>query len=123
MRGVLEPFTRNSDALLENRLTTKLPDYQFDPVAGQRAVLETLKVLNLEGFGIEPWASVLGPAGALVEYVTETLCKRPEHISRISEHRSGNVLLVDPATQRNLEIFKGASQTRKAALSKQWTAR
>ena len=117
VRGmVLEGLYSQLGALLENRLTTELPDYQFDPVAGQRAVLETLKVLNLEGFGIEPGHPSLGPAGALVEYVTETLCKRPEHISRISEHRSGNVLLVDPATQRNLEIFKGAGQTRQGSL-------
>ena len=117
VRGMdLEGLYSQLGALLENRLTTELPDYQFDPVAGQRAVLETLKVLNLEGFGIESGHPSLGAAGALVEYVTETLCKRPDHISRITEHRSGNVLLVDPATQRNLEIFKGASQTRQGSL-------
>lgn len=117
VRGVeLEGLYSQLDALLENRLTTQLPDYQFDPVSGQRTVLETLKVLNLEGFGIEHGHPALGPAGALVEYVTDTLCQRPKHISRISEHRSGNVLLVDPATQRNLEIFRGAGQTRQGSL-------
>ena len=95
---------------------TPVPDYHFDPTAGAQSVMEVLGVLNLEGFGIERHHPALGVAGALVHYVSETLCARPENLSRISAYRSSNSLLLDPATQRNLEIFKSASNHRQGSL-------
>lgn len=109
-------FTEPYNLLIEGRTVTPVPDYHFDPTAGAQSVMEVLGVLNLEGFGIERHHPALGVAGALVHYVSETLCARPENLSRISAYRSSNSLLLDPATQRNLEIFKSASNHRQGSL-------
>jgi DNA mismatch repair protein MutS len=50
--------------------------------------METLGVLNLEGFGLAPTHAGLGPAGALVYYATENLCAKPENLRSLQEYRS-----------------------------------
>lgn len=95
-----------------------IPDYHFEPLAGQRSVLEALGVLNLDGFGIERGHPALGTAGALIHYATDNLCRKPQNLKRIRQYRAESTLLIDPATLRNLEIFKSAANTREGSLLK-----
>ncbi len=103
-------------AFAAGRTLTELPAFQFEPATGLRAVLSTLGVLNLEGFGIPQDHAALGPAGALVLYVTENLCAKPENLHRLQLHRSAATLLLDPATLRNLEIFSSTRGERTGSL-------
>ncbi len=103
-------------AFASGRVLTELPAFQFEPATGLRAVLSTLGVLNLEGFGISPEHPALGPAGALVLYVTENLCARPENLHRLQLHLTAATLLLDPATLRNLEIFSSTRGERGGSL-------
>ncbi|TAG29055.1 MAG: DNA mismatch repair protein MutS [Verrucomicrobia bacterium] len=103
-------------AFSANRALTELPTFQFEAATGLRAVLATLGVLNLEGFGIPQDHAALGPAGALVLYVTENLCAKPENLHRLQLHRSAATLLLDPATLRNLEIFTSTRGERTGSL-------
>lgn len=103
-------------AFAAGRVLTELPAFQFEPATGLRAVLSTLGVLNLEGFGIPQDHPALGPAGALVLYVTENLCAKPENLHRLQLHRSAATLLLDPATLRNLEIFASTRGEREGSL-------
>ena len=102
--------------LFDGRAVTALPDYHFDADSGSQSVLQALGVLNLEGFGIDLAHPALGSAGALVHYATETLCAQPENLRTIREYRTDRSLLLDPATLRNLEIFKSAANTREGSL-------
>ena len=102
--------------LRDGRAVTAIPDYHFDETAGAQSVMETLGVLNLEGFGIDKNHPALGAAGALVHYATETLCAKPENLRKIREYSTEKTLLLDPATLRNLEIFKSAANTRQGSL-------
>jgi DNA mismatch repair protein MutS len=99
-----------------DRLITELPGYHFETGSGARTVIDTLGVLNLEGFGIEEKHRGLGPAGALVYYATENLCAKPENLRALREYRSAQTLLIDPATLRNLEIFTSSRGTREGSL-------
>ena len=92
------------------------PDFDFELRSGAREVMESLGVLNLEGFGIDLEHLGLGPAGALLIYAQDVLKGKPGNIRRIVEYRTGESLLMDPATQRNLEVFKTSAQTRKGSL-------
>ena len=103
-------------AFAKGRACTELPGYHFDPAAGARTVMESLGVLNLEGFGIRHTHPGLGPAGALIGYATENLCAKPENLRTLQEYRSSKTLLVDPATLRNLEIFQSARGFREGSL-------
>ncbi len=116
MAGQWPSFAQGWSRLRESRLVTPQPDFQYDRREGARLVLETLGVLNLEGFGLEKDYPALGAAGALLAYVTESLRAPPNNIRRLREYRLGGTLLLDPATQRNLEIFRSSSGSRKGSL-------
>ena len=100
----------------DGRAISPIPDYHFDEAGGAQSVMEALGVMNLEGFGIDQNHPALGAAGALIHYAAETLCARPENLRKIKEYSSEHTLLLDPATLRNLEIFKSAANTRQGSL-------
>ena len=100
----------------DGRTISPIPDYHFDEAGGAQSVMEVLGVMNLEGFGIDLNHPALGAAGALIHYATETLCAKPENLRKIKEYSSERTLLLDPATLRNLEIFKSAANTRQGSL-------
>jgi len=98
------------------RVLTELPGYHFDPAGGARTVMETLGVLNLQGFGLAANHPALGAAGALVYYATENLRAAPRNLRSLQEYRSARTLLLDPATLRNLEIFHSVQGARDGSL-------
>jgi DNA mismatch repair protein MutS len=110
------PFAEELNRLLEGRTESPLPPWNFAVSDGARSVMQTLGVMNLDGFGIGMDHPGLGPAGALLAYVTTTLCSPPENIRRIREYRSAQSLQIDPATLRNLEIFRSSQGLRKGSL-------
>ena len=104
------------DRLLTGVTRTERPDFDFDHRSGAREVMEGLGVMNLEGFGIGLEHPALGPAGAILIYAQDVLKGKPGNLRRIEEYRTGESLLIDPATQRNLEVFKTSAQSRKGSL-------
>lgn len=96
------------DYFCSERPVTELGDYAFDAKLGAQRVLEALGVLNLDGFGIDAAHPALGAAGALIHYATGTLCAAPKNLRSIKEYKSEQSLLIDPATLRNLEIFRAS---------------
>jgi DNA mismatch repair protein MutS len=78
--------------------------------------MESLGVMNLEGFGIQVDNPGLGPAGAVLVYAEDVLKGKPGNLRTLEEWQGGNLLLLDPATQRNLEVFKTTSHTRRGSL-------
>jgi DNA mismatch repair protein MutS len=103
-------------AFCTSRLSSELAGYHFESSTGAKTVMDTLGVLNLQGFGLAHSHPALGPAGALVYYATENLCAKPENLRGLQEYRSSRTLLLDPATLRNLEIFSSARGTREGTL-------
>ncbi len=104
------------DRYCTERPLSYVPDFQFATEDGARLVIETLGVHNLNGFGLDKAHPALGAAGALIAYATDNLCAKPQNLRQLREYRSGGSLLLDPATLRNLEIFKSAQGTRKGSL-------
>ena len=104
------------DRLFTGVTRTERPDFDFEHRSGAREVMESLGVMNLEGFGIGLDHLALGVAGALLIYAQDVLKGKPGNLRKIEEYRTGESLLLDPATQRNLEVFKTAAQTRKGSL-------
>ena len=117
--STLQESDRFSDdlALLWGSVTrTERPDFDFDQRSGAREVMESLGVMNLEGFGIHVDHSGLGPAGAVLVYAEDVLKGKPGNLRTLEEWKGGNLLLLDPATQRNLEVFKTTAHTRTGSL-------
>jgi DNA mismatch repair protein MutS len=103
-------------AFLESHPVSKLPSWQFEAVGGERTVAEDLGVLNLQGFGIAPGHPALGAAGAVLTYATDSLCQKPKNLYAISEYRPNDSLVIDQASQRNLELFRSSGGGREGAL-------
>ena len=95
---------------------TLLHDYRFEPSWGAAQIQETLGVLGLEGFGIERGSRLTGPAGALIFYATENLRQRPQNLRTLRRFSGKKCVLIDPSTQRNLEIFRSTSGSREGSL-------
>ena len=104
------------DRALGDITRTERPDFDFDQRSGAREVMESLGVMNLDGFGINLENPALGPAGAVLVYAQDVLKGKPGNLNRIEEYRAGAALLLDPATQRNLEVFRTSAQSRKGSL-------
>jgi DNA mismatch repair protein MutS len=82
----------------------KLPLYQFDAGMAERALKAHFSVHDLQGFGIENSLSVIGAAGALLEYTRRTQQGALPHITGITLEHASEYVLMDAATRRNLEI-------------------
>ncbi len=111
-----QPAVHALHAFCAARLCSEMPAYNFETATGAKTVMDTLGVLNLQGFGLALNHPALGPAGALVYYATENLCAKPENLRSLQEYRSARTLLLDPATLRNLEIFTSSRGAREGSL-------
>jgi DNA mismatch repair protein MutS len=115
----LEPSAEHREALevfLQGRAVSRLPGWNFDGAAGARLVAQTLSVHGLAGFGLTDEHPALGVAGAVLGYVTDSLCDRPKNLFRLIETTLGSSVLLDAASSRNLELFASSNGAREGSL-------
>ena len=115
----LEPDAADREALevfLQGRAVSRLPGWNFDGAAGARLVAQTLSVHGLAGFGLTDAHPALGAAGAVLGYVTDSLCDRPKNLFRLIEAKLGDAVLLDAASSRNLELFASSGGAREGSL-------
>lgn len=115
----LEPPPEHREALevfLQGRAVSRLPGWNFDVSAGARLVTQTLAVHGLAGFGLNDDHPALGTAGAVLGYVTDSLCDRPKNLFRLIEAKLGSSVLLDAASSRNLELFAASNGSRDGSL-------
>ena len=82
----------------------RLPPWHFDIEAGQRLLCEQFGTRDLAGFGADGLGPALGAAGALVQYARTTQAATLAHVRELNVEQSDAVVVLDPATRRNLEI-------------------
>ena len=102
--------------VVDFRPVTLLSDYRFDPIWAEAQLVDLFGVNNLAGFGIESGSLLSGPAGALVWYVSDKLRGKPENVRAIRRFSTGSCVLIDPAAQKSLEIFKSSDGGRSGSL-------
>ncbi|KRO62356.1 MAG: hypothetical protein ABR82_06995 [Verrucomicrobia subdivision 6 bacterium BACL9 MAG-120507-bin52] len=89
---------------------TRIPDWTLEVDMGRTLLCEQYQVQSLDGFGCQEMGPALGAAGALLRYIRETLKGEIRHCQAPKPFRSEEILQLDFATQRNLEILESASQ-------------
>lgn len=67
---------------------------------------EHFKVHNLDGFGIQDKQVSITSSGALISYLKETQMNSLAHINSIHLYNIEEYMILDSATQRNLELLK-----------------
>jgi len=97
-----------------NRLTIQ-PNARFDSENGRQRLLSLYGVGTLDAFGAFSRAEVAA-AGALVDYVELTQKGRLPRFDTPRRQGAGQVLEIDPATRRNLELTRTMTGDRRGSL-------
>jgi DNA mismatch repair protein MutS len=92
------------DLISKKPMMTPLPVWVFEESFSRDTLLGHFKTKSLKGFGIEDDILAISSAGAILHYVRENLCTKPDHIRSLSKLSFENYLLIDQSTRRNLEI-------------------
>ncbi|WP_370454910.1 DNA mismatch repair protein MutS [Paucibacter sp. KBW04] len=102
---VLVDRERQPAAVLAARAPiTNRPSWQFDTALGARKLCEQLGVASLAGFNAQELKAAQAAAAALLSYAEHTQGRALAHVKSLSVQRSGELLDMPPATQRNLEL-------------------
>lgn len=95
---------------------TSRPPWQFEAASAQRRLCEQFGVHDLTGFGCAGMALAIGAAGALLQYAQDTQLAALPHLRGLRVQAPDAVLVLDPATRRNLEIDRSLSGDERATL-------
>jgi len=82
----------------------RLPPWHFDVESGTRLLCEQFGTRDLAGFGADELRAAIGAAGALMQYAKSTQGAALAHVREMRVERTDAVVMLDPATRRNLEI-------------------
>lgn len=85
---------------------TLLPDWHFDVDAGRRRLEERLGVKKLDGFGLAGASSLLGAAGALLDYLETTQRGALAHLRPPRRRARGDRMVLDRTTRTSLELVR-----------------
>jgi DNA mismatch repair protein MutS len=99
-------FREKMAPLLNEQILSRMPANAFNITDGYTHLKEVINLHTLDGFGIESTFPALGSAGALLQYVTQSLCQKPRNIRGVTIHFCAESLIVNPSSLRSLEIFK-----------------
>lgn len=83
--------------------------YAFLPGQALPLLLDHLNVQSLDGFGCSDLNAAIGAAGAILHYLIHQLRRNCSHIRALRVRESGDILLIDAASQRNLDLVDSRS--------------
>ena len=78
--------------------------YTFLPSTAIPNLLSHFRVHSLDGFGCGEMTAALGASGAVLHYLSYQLRRPTDHLRRISVRATENAVLIDQASQRNLDL-------------------
>jgi DNA mismatch repair protein MutS len=91
--------------------------HHFRPDKAYRVLIQQFAVSTLAGFGCEGNDLAIAAAGALLAYVHETQQNAVRHLNGLHFYSTGDFLVLDEVTRRNLEIFQSSlSRSRTGSL-------
>ena len=85
----------------------------FGEESCRRILMEHFKVGALVGLGLEDYATGIIAAGAVMQYIYETQKSTLEHITTIKPYSTGQFMIIDTSTRRNLELVETMREKQK----------
>ena len=85
----------------------------FGEESCRRILMEHFKVGALVGLGLEDYATGIIAAGAVMQYIYETQKSTLEHITNITPYSTGQYMVIDTSTRRNLELVETMREKQK----------
>src|SRR5213083_1616557 len=83
--------------------------YAFLPEQAAFTLCEHFKVKSLDGFGCGQMPQAVAAAGAIVHYLKHQLRRKIDHLSSLRCDAPSDYVLLDAATQNNLELVESRS--------------
>ncbi|MCB1859263.1 MAG: DNA mismatch repair protein MutS [Gammaproteobacteria bacterium] len=80
------------------------PHWHFDLDTSVRLLTKQFRTRDLTGFGCEDVPLAIAAAGCLLQYVSDTQRGALPHVRGLTVERSGEAVIIDAATRRNLEL-------------------
>ena len=77
---------------------------------------EHFQVQSLDGFGCETMPAAVSAAGAIVHYLKNELRRSLAHVTRLQVYRNTQFMVLDAATQANLELVAARGGARDTSL-------
>lgn len=90
-----------------------LENWYFDDELCKKELLEHFRVKSLEGLGVADFGCGVIAAGALLKYLTETQKTSLSHLSKLQPYVSGNFMIIDSSSRRNLELVETLREKQK----------
>ncbi len=87
----------------------KRPVWEFDHQTAVTKLTEQFETLNLDGFGVNTHSTSICSAGSVLQYIQETQRTQLMHIKSINQESMSSCLVMDAATQQNLELTRNLS--------------
>ena len=90
-----------------------LDTWYMDEAVSVQKIKEHFKVASLEGLGLTDFPSGTLAVGALLLYLYETQKNTLDNLTKITPYRSGGYMIIDSATNRNLELIETLREKQK----------
>jgi len=93
----------------QGKVVCTRPALHFDAASARRLLCDHFSVRDLTGFGCQHLTADIGAAGSLLQYVNETQRTAVPHIQNLQLEQREDAIILDTATQRNLELITSLS--------------
>ena len=90
-----------------------LGTWYMDEAVSVQKIKEHFKVASLDGLGLTDFPSGTLAVGALLLYLYETQKNTFDNLTKITPYRSGGYMIIDSATNRNLELIETLREKQK----------
>ena len=90
-----------------------LDSHFFQDDSCRRVLREHFKVGSLEGLGLGDYDCGVIAAGAVLQYLYETQNSTLDHLTTIVPYATGNYMVLDSSTRRNLELLETMREKQK----------
>ncbi len=97
---------------------TKYEHWFYDEHFAKELLTKQFELRNLKGFGLDDSIPSVVASGAALNYIKDTQKSNLEHLKSIRYHNVSEVMFLDSATRRNLEISYSLAGTSEGALIK-----
>jgi len=87
-------------------LQTPLEEWVFGGDYAGRQILETFRLLSLDGCGLGDKPLAVAAAGAVLHYLRDTQRSALDHLNRPAFYQRSDAMVLDAATVRNLELVE-----------------
>ncbi len=101
---------------LKNRLQvliSALDNRFFSDDSCRKILREHFHVQHLEGLGLNDYETGTIAAGAVLQYLYETQKNTLDHLTRITPYTTGQFMMLDTSTRRNLELIETLREKQK----------